>query len=168
MTPEQKLSENNKRKLVAAVLAALCVSGAGVSAQEQQGKITERVCENHLVSITPEGKATRGSKKALVDAVESGKSIRVGFGLGRGTTGGFSLTHWFEAGFLTVLVDDVFSQTPIIHSQRPVRPDYDVTFPEASSRWVATLGTNGKLHSKGLNSEKVAEFKVYSWWCLSD
>lgn len=147
-----------------AIMAALAVA-AKASAQEN---IQERVCNNHLVSVTPDGSVSRGTKQKLIEAVESGEAIRVGFGLGNGPTGGFFLTHWFEAVFLTVIADEVFTQTPIIHRQRPKHPDTDISFPNMSSRWVATLGTNGKLHSKWLQDEKVADFEVFSWWCLAD
>lgn len=148
-------------------LGAIAMLAAAPTAGAIQ--IEDRVCREHLVSVTPEGEVTRGSKALLVQAVESGRTIRVGFGLGTGNTGGFSLTHWFDAKFLTVMGEEVFTQTPIIHSQRPVRgaaPDID--FPDAASQWVATLGTNGQLHSKGLTADDVGDFKVYSWWCLSD
>lgn len=111
---------------------------------------------------------TAGSKKALVDAVESGHAIRVGFGLGQGTTGGYYLTHWIEAHFLTVLGENVFTQTPIIHRQRPDAEKGDMTFPEKPETWVGTIGTNGLIHSRFLESDTVGTREVASWWCLAE
>lgn len=141
------------------------------TAHAQQTTANERVCDAPLVSVDPDGNVTRGSKAAAIQAVESGKAIRVGFGLGPGlgANGDFFLTHWFEAGWLTVMSGDVFTQTPIIHGQRPTSdPVVDMDFPDQAIRWVGTLGTNGQLHSKGLLDDKVADFKVYSWWCLAE
>ena len=151
------------------IYLALSLSVA-ISAPSTAEGLRDRLCDKHLLSVSPDGSVTRGSKAAIVEAVESGKSIRVGFGLGpgRGVDGDFSLTHWFNPSFMTVLGGEVFTQTPIIHSQRPVRPAYDVDFPDAASRWVGTIGTNGQLHSKGLLDDKVADFQVYSWWCLAE
>lgn len=137
---------------------------ASASAEE----IKERVCSDHLVSVGDDGAVIRGSKARLAKAVESGHAIRVGFGLGKGPTGGFFLTHWFEAKFLTVLGEDVFTQTPIIHRQAPQRQEPDILLPTSSQQWIATIGTNGKLHSKFLDEEKVSDFNVYSWWCLAE
>lgn len=152
--------------LFTAAVAAANLFSATSRAQDQN--FEERVCENHLASVAPNGEVSQGSKQALVEAVESGKSIRVGFGLGRGPTGGYFLTHWFEAPFLTVLASDVFTQTPIIHRQHPQPNDVDILLPDTSAEWVGTLGTNGKMHSKFLNEDKVASFSVQSWWCLAN
>ena len=114
------------------IYLALSLSVA-ISAPSTAEGLRDRLCDKHLLSVSPDGSVTRGSKAAIVEAVESGKSIRVGFGLGpgRGVDGDFSLTHWFNPSFMTVLGGEVFTQTPIIHSQRPVRPAYDVDFPDA-------------------------------------
>ena len=124
--------------------------------------------DNHLLSVNGEGEILAGSKAALASAVEKGRAIRVGFGLGEGETGGYYLTHWFEAQFLTVLGEDVFTQTPQIHRQRPDAKASDITFPDKAQLWVATMGTNGKLYSRFLDDEKPNEHNVTSWWCEAD
>lgn len=150
------------------VLLMVCAIAAVPVGETRAQDVVERVCENHLVSITPDGEVARGSKAAAVAAVESGKSLRVGFGLGSGSTGGFYLTHWFEGVFLTVIQNNVFTQTPIIHGQRPTDDDQDIDLHDTANRWVGTLGTNGLLHSKRLLEDNVVDFKVYSWWCLAE
>ena len=150
--------------VAAAIIAApFCVPCSAV-AQEPE----PRQCENHLLSVNEKGEATDGSKAALASAVESGRAIRVGFGLGEGETGGYFLTHWFEALFLTVIKEDVFTQTPQIHRQRPNAEPGDITLADKAQIWIATMGTNGKLYSRFLDEDTVGAHHVTSWWCLAD
>lgn len=146
------------------LVAFAAVLASSVSAEE----FAPRHCDIHLLSVRGDGEVTEGSKAALIEAVESGRAIRVGFGLGQGETGGYFLTHWFEAKFLTVLGEEVFTQTPQIHRQRPDREAGDVTFPDRAQLWVATMGTNGKLYSRFLDEDSVASHRVDSWWCQAD
>ncbi len=146
------------------LVAFAAVLASSVSAEE----FAPRHCDIHLLSVRGDGEVTEGSKAALIEAVESGRAIRVGFGLGQGETGGYFLTHWFEAKFLTVLGEEVFTQTPQIHRQRPDREAGDVTFPDKAQLWVATMGTNGKLYSRFLDEDSVASHRVDSWWCQAD
>ncbi|WDI32694.1 hypothetical protein PUV54_05725 [Hyphococcus flavus] len=146
-----------------AFFLAMAVSALGVSAaQTDPGS-----CSAPLVAISSEGDVLSGEKAALIDAVNAGRTIRVGFGLGQGDTDGYFLTHWFEARFITVLGDDVFTQTPFIHRQRPDADASDIFLTDESQKWVATMGTNGILHSRFLDDSKVATHKVDSWWCAS-
>lgn len=146
------------------LVAFAAVLASSVSAEE----FAPRHCDIHFLSVRGDGEVTEGSKAALIEAVESGRAIRVGFGLGQGETGGYFLTHWFEAKFLTVLGEEVFTQTPQIHRQRPDREAGDVTFPDKAQLWVATMGTNGKLYSRFLDEDSVASHRVDSWWCQAD
>ncbi|WP_417317445.1 hypothetical protein [Emcibacter sp.] len=164
------MAGNLLKSCISLLCTALFVTGiiSPALADNTKAGTTPRVCTHHLVTIAQDGRVLRGSKENLVTAVEQGKTIRVGFGLGTGKTGGFFLTHWFEAKFLTVLGTDVFTQTPIIHRQHPLREGNDIQLPEKMQRWVATMGTNGLLYSRFLDEEKVGTHHVESWWCLPD
>lgn len=150
---------------------AVMLAIAAVAASLSAGNALEpepRACKSHLLTVNGEGAVLRGSKAKLAAAVEQGHAIRVGFGLGEGETGGYFLTHWFEATFLTVLGENVFTQTPQIHRQRPDAQAGDVFLTQDPQIWVATMGTNGKLHSRFLNSDDIDDHSVTSWWCRAD
>jgi hypothetical protein len=146
---------------IAIIVTGLTLGQPAVSQGVEAGQ-----CARLLVAISSDGSVVAGSRAALADSVQSGHSIRVGFGLGEGETSGFFLTHWFEAQFLTVLAGHVFTQTPIIHRQRPQSEAPDITLTSEPMRWVATLGTNGRLHSRFLEEEEIGHHRVDSWWCL--
>ncbi len=146
------------------IAATAVVAGAG---QDDARRASAGACAKPLVAITDEGAVSHGAKSALIEAVQAGRAIRVGFGLGKDESGTYVLTHWFEAHFLTVFEGEVFTQTPFIHRQRPSREEQDVLLTDEPMRWVATMGTNGKLHSRFLEAE-VGDHRVDSWWCLAD
>ena len=150
-------------KAIHAVAALLwAVADTGLAQTEAPAP---RACTDHILSVSSSGMVTAGSRAALAAAVERGDAVRVGFGLGRGATWGYFLTHWFDAKFLTVLGEDVFTQTPMIHRQRPDPKARDITLNPKSSVWVATLGTNGVLHSRFMDEDEVSTHRVDSWWC---
>lgn len=151
----------------AAYSAILFLTGIGAPAWGQESDAATPDCDNHLVSISASGEVIAGSKIALKDAVSSGRIIRVGFGLGSGDTYGYFLTHWFDARFLTILGEDVFTQAPMIHRQTPDSVKGDIKLYDAPVTWTATLGTNGALHSRLINEDTVSSHKVDSWWCAA-
>lgn len=80
------------------------------------------------------GKAVEGSKDALLSAIRAGKPVRVYFGMGR-------VEHTVDAGFITILQDEVFAQIRPITGQKPDVDPARITLRD--STWQTVLATNG-------------------------
>ncbi len=90
------------------------------------------------------GQAVFGNKQELIDAVRSGKTVKIGFGgqLRSDTT--LTLEHVFEAQFFTILNDnEVYAQMLPIIGQNPLieKDTTNIIFRE--THWNILVGTNG-------------------------
>ncbi|MEM9014659.1 MAG: hypothetical protein AAGB02_06095 [Pseudomonadota bacterium] len=83
-----------------------------------------------------EGNVVVGSKEALMDAVRSGKPIRI-YWAGR------RVEHATDAQFLTIFDGEVFAQVSPIDAQRPDVDPARVFFRAPNQKWHAIVGTNG-------------------------
>ncbi len=84
------------------------------------------------------GITLNGTIEALRNAVESGETIRIGWGSKR-------VTHVAEASFLTIMEDSiVFAQIRPIIGQTPNFETAEITFKE-NLEWSFIGGTNGKM-----------------------
>lgn len=93
-----------------------------------------------------EGNAIFGTKEKLIQAIQNGLPVKVGYGWEVNEER--SLEHLTEAQFLTILKiesqHDVFAQIPPIMRQDPFKKNDSVAIkmvPEFS--WRTTIGTNG-------------------------
>jgi hypothetical protein len=120
----------------------------------------------HLVTIEPDGSASRGTKDALLNAVSSGTPLRVGWSLDPNNDGIADLTHWTDAGFLTIFANEVFTQLADIQRQAPVRDDKRVRMPAGRQRWTGLLGTNGWLEGHFDDGSEPTATRVRSIWCI--
>ncbi|MEX0299591.1 MAG: hypothetical protein AB3N28_11025 [Kordiimonas sp.] len=81
------------------------------------------------------GIATEGQKADLVAAVIAGKEVRV-YWEGR------YVKHAADAGFLTVIGDEVFAQIHEIKGQRPTETPPSIEFRQDTT-WSTIFATNG-------------------------
>jgi len=67
-----------------------------------------------------EAKAVKGSVSNLIQAIRSGKQIRIYMNLG-------FVEHSMDAGFISIIDDNVYAQIDAIQSQRPNKSDGTIT-----------------------------------------
>ena len=113
-----------------------------------------------------DGVALTGSKDDLIEAVRSGKPVRVYFSMGR-------VEHTAEALFLTVFQGEVFAQTEEINTQRPVAANNEdelsvIQFREAGQKWRMILGTNGYFSAFADGDEAPSEIQMAGRWFVQD
>lgn len=142
------------------VLAVMVLLAAPAHAQDA-------MCgSGHLVTIEPDGSASRGSKDQLKRAVANGLPIRVGWGLDTNADGIPEVSHWTDAGFVTDFEGEIFAQIPDIQRQSPVRGQARVLMPVGRQRWSGLVGTNGRLESHFDDGSEPATTRVRSTWCV--
>lgn len=81
------------------------------------------------------GEPSKGSKTELINAVLAGKEVRVYWE-------GSYVKHATDAGFLTVIGDEVFAQIQEIKGQRPTETPPSVEI-MADRKWSTIFSTNG-------------------------
>ena len=140
------------QRLVSCVFATIAVGLAcAVSPAEAQAP-----CPGLLFANDYGGEPLAGSKQQLIDAVERGERIRVGWEIDFDDDGITDLAHWADAAFLSVWEGDVFTQVAAIHRQSPRRGQADIDLTgEGYTEWRGSLGTNGMI--KGMLSTPGAE-----------
>jgi hypothetical protein len=127
----------------------------------------ENACgAGHLVTIEPDGSASRGSKERLRRAVENGVPVRVGWILDSNADGVPELTHWTDAGFLTGFEGEVFAQIDDIQRQMPARGQARVLMPPGRQRWTGLVSTNGRLEGHFDDGSEPQSTRVRSTWCV--
>lgn len=109
------------------------------------------------------GKILEGSKKNLVQHIKEGRAIRIVWQLRP------NFTHIMDAGFLSVMDEEVFAQPAPITRQMPNFKDTFIALDAAGqSKWTAIFSTTGRLESfqsKELKS-KVYQFAL-EWYSFS-
>ncbi len=106
----------------------------------------------------------KGSLEELIDYVEEGNPIRVGWELGVEGPNTTKLVHWTDAGFITIHKGHVFAQISSIYSQGTSAPTIETPFVSMMNAepdgWVAIVGTTGLLGQKfKIDPEMVEIFK---------
>ncbi len=92
------------------------------------------------------GKPLYGNKDKVIEAVQNGLSVRIGYG--RQISDERSIEHVADAQFLSVLNDhdskEVFAQISPIMRQGPYRQNDTIGIKlEAGYKWLTAIGTNG-------------------------
>ncbi len=110
-----------------------------------------------LLKTDFEGKVTEGSIKTLIENIEKGASIRIGWQLDFNEDKIPDLEHWIDAKFLTIMSGHVFNQIEPIYAQAPMTEIPQVEISDSPLQWTAIIGTNGKLKSRYIfpNIEKI-------------
>lgn len=145
-----------------AALAAALIAMSAPAMAEADGPPD---CDTHLVSIDQTGTATAGSKAALLEAIRTGKPIRIGFRLDETGTGSYYLTHWYEPQYLTVMGDEVYTHASKVHLQVPDMEIADIPPAEDTELWLALIGTDGEAYFRFTRDAQPLSRQVASWWC---
>lgn len=108
-----------------------------------------------------DGNAISGSLSDLLDYVQNGNPVRVGWVLMMQTPNSevIEMQHWTDAGFITTLDGHVFAQIEGIFQQGPgiMKPPSVFLTSEDSNSWVAILGTTGVMRQKFKRSSEMVE-----------
>ncbi len=109
-----------------------------------------------------EGKKIAGNLEELINHVQNGNPIRVGWVLKfKDQQGGpaIEMQHWTDAGFITTLRGHVFAQISSIYQQGPSigKPPGVFLVNAKANGWVAILGTTGVMRQKYMRDEAMVE-----------
>jgi hypothetical protein len=143
-------------RIVVGTLSMLLLS-AGASAAN---------CPLHLVTIEPDGRASQGTKEALLKAFHAGLPLRVGWSLNFDQDVEPEVTHWSDGGFLTEFEGELFAQLADIQAQGPRLGKASISMPAKRKRWSGLIGTNGVLEGNFDDGEAVPSERVRSEWCV--
>ena len=122
---------SNSIKFIIALLLIFTLSACATIGQSVAVLSWQLVFEND-----EQGNRISGSKDVLIEAVRSGKPVRVYFA-------GRTIEHAVEANFLSIFEGEVFAQLIEIQSQRPGRAPVRIEFRTAGEKRRAIIGTNG-------------------------
>ncbi len=149
--------------MVQRLIAALIFLSTAPLAQAQE----DQACTiGHLVTVEPDGSASRGSKDRLRSAVRNGTPLRIGWSLDANADGIVDLAHWTDAGFVTDFEGEIFAQFDDIQRQSPQRGQTRVLMPAGRQRWSGLLGTNGLLEGHFDDGSAPSSTRVRSTWCV--
>lgn len=126
------------------LLFTICIS-IKTSAQENAYTI--------IYEADAEGKEVSGKLEKLLEYVQNGNPIRIGWVLKfkhPEKDDIIEMQHWADAGFITTLNGHVFGQIKSIYQQGPAPGDPPGVFlvNEKPDGWVAILGTTGIMRQK--------------------
>lgn len=97
-----------------------------------------------------DGQLIKGSIEELIQKIQTGHSVRVGWQLDFDEDKKSDLEHWVDAEFISILEGHVFTQIETIYAQVPNADIPQIEILESTKRWTGVLGTNGKLVSRYL------------------
>ncbi len=109
------------------------------------------------------GEPIKGDLETLVDYVQNGNPVRVGWVLQMGFSDpekeSIEMQHWVDAGFLTTIKGHVFAQISSIYQQGPMigDPPGVLLINGKPDGWVAIVGTTGILRQKFDGSESMID-----------
>lgn len=119
---------------------------------------------NILLRTDFDGKITTGSIEILIEAINQGHNIKIGWQLDFNNDKIPDLEHWVNSSFLTIMNGQVFDQIGPIYAQIPNSDIPQVQITNSSLKWTAIIGTNGKLLSRyileDLNEIKDPEYRM--------
>ncbi|MGF1606611.1 MAG: hypothetical protein ACFB22_09760 [Rhodothalassiaceae bacterium] len=121
------------------------VMAAGLAALACQAQAD---CARPLAVIGFDAEVIAGSKQAVLSAADAGRRLRVGWSLDFDEDGEADLTHWADAGFVSVFEGEVFTQVPIAHRQIPQRGNAAIELSETAETWSGLIGTDGRLRGR--------------------
>jgi len=95
-----------------------------------------------------DGKIVEGSIDSLIDKINEGNGLRIGWQLDFDKDGKSDLEHWIDAGFISILNGHVFNQIEPIYRQIPKKEIPQVQIINSNMKWTGIIGTNGNLISR--------------------
>ena len=108
-----------------------------------------------------------GSKEVLIDAVERGDPIRLGWELDFDKNGEADILHWADASVLTLWEGEVFTQVQAIHRQHPLRGEGEMHLSDEFIEWRASMGTTGRVEGAFSNGQKMRSIPARIYWCAA-
>lgn len=156
------------KEIICVWVFVLAATNLTVNALAQE---TER-CSHLLYSTGFDREVLGGSKEALVEVVERGDAIRIGWELDFDDNGKADIRHWADASFLSIWEGEVFAQVQAIHRQRPVSGSEgggsDMVLPDEFIEWRASLGTTGRVDGAFSNGRKMPAIPARIFWCAAN
>lgn len=101
--------------------------------------------ENLLLSTDLEGNITEGSIGKLIQEIQKGSPLRVGWKMDFDKDSIPDIEHWIDAEFISILGGHVFNQIQPIYQQLPVSEIPQIEILESAMLWTGVIGTNGLL-----------------------
>ncbi|HAS44088.1 MAG TPA: hypothetical protein DCS93_26660 [Microscillaceae bacterium] len=148
------------------LVSFFCISGYFIlQTQAHQTPIVVEDTPWRLVyAHDAQGKATRGNKTHLINAVRNGFPVRVGWGVNfRSGSGG--IEHVTDAKFLSIHRGEVFGQVEPIIRQRPFPDKPGIRLDAEKLRtWRAIFGTTGETRTAGKGSSKEGYSRRPMYW----
>ncbi|WP_036154311.1 hypothetical protein [Maribacter forsetii] len=132
--------QNGRTKNVFRIILGIGFLISSILAYGQESQI--------LLKTDFDGKVTEGSLKTLIENIEKGESIRIGWQLDFNEDKIPDLEHWIDGEFLTIMNGHVFNQIQPIYAQAPMVEIPQVEISNSPLQWTAIIGTNGKLKSR--------------------
>lgn len=132
--------QNGRTKSVFRIILGIGFLISSILAHGQESRI--------LLKTDFDGKVTEGSLKTLIENIEKGESIRIGWQLDFNEDKIPDLEHWIDGEFLTIMNGHVFNQIQPIYAQAPMSEIPQVEISNSPLQWTAIIGTNGKLKSR--------------------
>lgn len=113
---------------------------------------------NILLKTDFDGKVAEGSIEQLIEAIQGGEQIRLGWQLDFDQDKKSDLEHWVDAEFISILNGHVFNQVSPIYRQVPKKEIPQIEILPSPMKWTAIIGTNGKMLSRYVYPE-ISEFE---------
>lgn len=125
-------------------------------------------CSQVLYETGFDKRAVRGTKQALIAAVERGDPIRIGWFLDVNNDGTGDVSHWADAQFLSVFEGEVFAQLSAIMEQTPVRGRAKMRLGIFARDWRGLFGSDGSLQGRFANGNNAtSDTPVAIRWCAA-
>ncbi|MEL7448319.1 MAG: hypothetical protein AAFN78_03870 [Pseudomonadota bacterium] len=122
-------------------------------------------CANLLFATGYDGKPAAGAKAVLVEAIQRGEPVRIGWELDFDGDGEANVSHWSAAAFLSVAQGEAFAQVSAVQRQRP-RGGGRIEFADAFTEWRGMLGTDGSLQGAFSDGSPFPDdLSVRITWC---
>lgn len=104
--------------------------------------------QNIILKTDYNGEVIEGSVENLIEHINMGKKVRVGWELDFDKDQKGDLQHWIDANFITIIGGHVFNQVDEIYTQLPRTAIPQVSMMPSDWTWTAIIGTNGVLQSR--------------------
>ena len=124
-------------------------------------------CDSPLFATGFDAEPSSGSKAALMEAVQRGEPIRIGWELDFDADGKADIAHWSAATFLSVAMGEAYAQVSAIQRQIP-RGGGRIDFADSFVEWRGMLGTDGGLQGAFSDGSPFpGDLLVRAIWCAA-
>lgn len=91
------------------------------------------------------GEVVSGSLDTLIQLINQGHTVRIGWGMDFDKDGIPNVEHWTDAEFITIMGGHVFNQVQDIYYQQPLEKIPQINIQPSDMQWMAIIGTNSKM-----------------------